>query len=65
MKLTVNGQSHEVSAATLRDLLSELDYEEDWLATAVNSRIVHASERCLHELREGDEIEILSPMQGG
>jgi thiamine biosynthesis protein ThiS len=65
MKLTVNGQSHEVSAATLGDLLAELDYGDEWLATAVNASLVHAGDREAHALSDGDEVEILSPMQGG
>jgi len=65
MKLTVNGQSHDVSAATLDRLLDELDYEGPWLATAVNQTVIHVAERGCCALKEGDRIEILSPMQGG
>ncbi|TIR47177.1 MAG: thiamine biosynthesis protein ThiS, partial [Mesorhizobium sp.] len=35
MKLTVNGQAHEVAAETLAALLSELDFQGGWLATAL------------------------------
>lgn len=65
MKLTVNGESLELDAGNLADLLSKLDYEGDWLATAVNGDLVHREERAVHPLKEGDRIEILSPMQGG
>ena len=65
MKLTVNGEAHEIAAATLAELLAALDYEGSWLATAVNSDLVHATERTLFQLKDGDRIEILSPMQGG
>lgn len=65
MKLTVNGQLHDVSAATLDELLEELEFKGEWLATAVNARVVHAAERVRCTLAEGDEIEVLSPMQGG
>lgn len=65
MKLTVNGKVHKVSAATLAALLSELDYEGGWLATAHNGELVRASQRPKCRLSEGDRIEILSPMQGG
>jgi sulfur carrier protein len=65
MKLLVNGEPHDVSAQSLDALLAELEFEGEWLATAVNSELVRAAERqdCL--LSEGDRIEILTPKQGG
>jgi sulfur carrier protein len=65
MKLIVNGEALEASAATLAELLDELDYEGAWLATAVNGEVVRAGERPVFSLGEEDRIEILSPMQGG
>ncbi|WP_159585593.1 sulfur carrier protein ThiS [Chelativorans xinjiangense] len=65
MKLIVNGEALEASAATLAELLAELDYEGAWLATAVNGELVQAGERQVCRLRDEDRIEILSPMQGG
>jgi sulfur carrier protein len=65
MKLTINGEEQDVAAETLAALLSALDYEGDWLATAVNGELVPRSERDEHMLMDGDRIEVLSPMQGG
>jgi sulfur carrier protein len=65
MKLIVNGQAHEVVIASLAELLAFLDYEGDWLATAVNGNVVPATKRVRFELNDGDRIEILAPMQGG
>ncbi|UVK54570.1 sulfur carrier protein ThiS [Mesorhizobium sp. AR02] len=65
MKLMVNGEAHEVAATTLAELLAALDYEGDWLATAVNNDLVHKANRAVFQLSDGDRIEILSPMQGG
>ncbi|RWA73529.1 sulfur carrier protein ThiS [Mesorhizobium sp.] len=65
MKLIVNGEALDSAAATLAALLAELDYEGDWLATAVNSDVVHKANRAEFRLNDGDRIEILSPMQGG
>ncbi|MEI8697005.1 MAG: sulfur carrier protein ThiS [Mesorhizobium sp.] len=65
MKLMVNGEAHEVAATTLAELLAALDYGGDWLATAVNSDLVHKANRAEFRLSDGDRIEILSPMQGG
>ena len=65
MRLIVNGEAESLDVATLNELLSRLDYEGDWLATAVNGELVHREERGVFTLAEGDRIEILSPMQGG
>ncbi|TGT53418.1 sulfur carrier protein ThiS [Mesorhizobium sp. M00.F.Ca.ET.170.01.1.1] len=65
MKLTVNGQNHEVGAETLAALLIELDFWGGWLATALNGDVVPAKERDSCRLTDGDRIEILSPMKGG
>ncbi|CAH2398147.1 sulfur carrier protein ThiS [Mesorhizobium escarrei] len=65
MKLIVNGQALEIDASTLAELLAALDYEGDWLATAVNSDLVHKTKRAEFQLSDGDRIEILSPMAGG
>ncbi|MBI0003178.1 sulfur carrier protein ThiS [Bartonella sp. M0177] len=65
MQLFVNGEEKQVAAETLSALLNELDYEGDWLATAVNAELVSESEREDFKLNNGDRIEILSPMQGG
>lgn len=63
--LIVNGEERVVDAATLADLLKQLDYEGNWLATAVNSELVPRDARHAFQLNDGDRIEILSPMQGG
>ncbi|MHC1548526.1 sulfur carrier protein ThiS [Phyllobacterium sp. K27] len=65
MKLIVNGQAHEVAAQTLETLLVELGFEDEWLATAVNSELVRANERHNHALNNDDRVEILTPKQGG
>ncbi len=65
MKLIVNGEDHDIASQTLAELLLSLDYEGDWLATAVNGEIVHRDDRDAFVLNDRDRIEILSPMQGG
>lgn len=65
MTYIVNGETVESAAATLSELLSALDYEGDWLATAVNGELVHREARNAVQLSDGDRIEVLSPMQGG
>ena len=65
MRVLVNGEAHDVSGPSLGALLVALDYEGEWLATAVNGELVHAEDRADFVLSEADRIEILSPMQGG
>ncbi|MBB4350027.1 sulfur carrier protein ThiS [Aliirhizobium cellulosilyticum] len=65
MNLIVNGERQFLQACTLADLLMTLEYEGDWLATAINGDLVHREDRADARLAEGDRIEILSPMQGG
>ncbi|AWM27871.1 sulfur carrier protein ThiS [Sinorhizobium fredii] len=65
MTYIVNGEALESGATTLSDLLLALEYEGEWLATALNGELVHRQDRDACRLSEGDRIEILSPMQGG
>ncbi|SSC66080.1 sulfur carrier protein ThiS [Ciceribacter selenitireducens] len=65
MTYIVNGETIESAAVTLADLLTVLEYEGEWLATAVNGELVHREDRPACRLSDGDRIEVLSPMQGG
>ncbi|MBB5575600.1 MULTISPECIES: sulfur carrier protein ThiS [Rhizobium] len=65
MRLIINGEPETIAATTLSQLLAVLDYEGEWLATAVNGELVHREDRDDHLLNDNDRIEILTPMQGG
>lgn len=65
MRILVNGASREVRAADLAAALEELGYAGAVIATAVNGEFVAATERQAARLAEGDELEVLAPMQGG
>jgi len=65
MQIRVNGKELEVTAATLAALLSELDYEDATVATALNQNFVRKADRMATPLNEGDAVEILVPKQGG
>jgi sulfur carrier protein len=65
MKLMVNGERRDVSAQSLDALLNELEFEGEWLATAVNGELVRSPDRWACHLNEGDRVEILTPRQGG
>ena len=59
MRISVNGLENEVRAQNLESLLTELGYEEQIVATALNRDFVRAIDRLQTFLREGDAVEIL------
>ncbi len=65
MRIQLNGEAREVTAATLAALLSELDFADLAVATALNHVFVRKAERDQARLKEGDAVEILTPRQGG
>ena len=65
MKIIVNGDARDVTAASLGAALDELGFQEAVVATALNGEFVSAPARAATRLSEGDRVEILAPMQGG
>jgi sulfur carrier protein len=65
LALTVNGVGHATQAATLGELLAELGYGGNRVATAVNGDFVPERLRSSHVLASSDAIEIVAPRQGG
>ena len=65
MRVTVNGEQREVSASHVDALLTELDYEGSHFAIALNYDVVPKSRWAETPLKSGDEIEIITPRQGG
>lgn len=64
-QVTVNGERREIAAATVDALLGELDYEGTHFAIALNYDVVPKSRWSETALKSGDEIEIITPRQGG
>ena len=65
MRVTVNGEQREIAASSVDALLAELDYEGTHFAIAVNYDVVPKSRWAETPLKNGDEIEIITPRQGG
>ena len=65
MRVTVNGESREIASASVDALLSELEYEGTHFAIALNYDVLPRSRWAETALRPGDEIEIITPRQGG
>lgn len=64
MKIIMNGATWQSDAATLADLLVECGFA-DKVATALNGKFVPAAQRGTTQISEGDQIEVVAPMQGG
>jgi sulfur carrier protein len=65
MRVTVNGEPIEVAAQRIDALLGELEYEGTHFAIALNYDVVPKSRWAETALKSGDEIEIITPRQGG
>jgi sulfur carrier protein len=65
MRVTVNGEAREITSSRVDALLAELDYEGTHFAIALNYDVVPKSRWAETALKAGDEIEIITPRQGG
>ena len=65
MRVIINGEAREIAAESLDALLGELDYEGTHFAIAVNYDVLPKSRWAETTLKSGDEIEIITPRQGG
>lgn len=65
MLLIINGEQREISSVSVDALLAELDYEGTHFAIALNYDVVPKSRWAETSLKAGDEIEIITPRQGG
>ena len=65
MRVTVNGEARDIAATSVDGLLRELDYEGTHFAIALNYDVVPKSHWAETSLNAGDEIEIITPRQGG
>ena len=65
MRVIVNGEVREISSRSVDALLAELDYEGTHFAIALNYDVLPKSRWAKTALKNGDEIEIITPRQGG
>jgi sulfur carrier protein len=65
MRVTVNGEAREINSSRVDALLAELEYEGTHFAIAVNYDVLPKSRWAETALKPGDEIEIITPRQGG
>jgi sulfur carrier protein len=65
MRVIVNGEQREIAASHVDALLSELEYEGTHFAIALNFDVLPRGRWAETQLQPGDEIEIITPRQGG
>ncbi|MGB6400713.1 MAG: sulfur carrier protein ThiS [Bradyrhizobium sp.] len=65
MRVIVNGEQREVSSHSVDALLAELEYQGTHFAIAVNYDVLPKSRWAETRIQAGDEIEIITPRQGG
>jgi sulfur carrier protein len=65
MNILVNGKPRKVAATTLADVVAELGYAGARVATAHAGEFVPSQSRPECQIRDGEKVEILGPMQGG
>lgn len=66
MNITLNGQKTAINAGLdIHSLLEEQGYAGKMIAVARNGAFVPRGEFAAIKIEDGDEIEIVAPMQGG
>jgi sulfur carrier protein len=67
MKISINGFLIDTELKTLLSLLNNYSVQTDipGIAVAVNDLIIKKNEWIFYELKENDNIELITAMQGG
>lgn len=66
IKITINGKKQELAdGTTIESMLKLLKYKNEWMGVAVNMQFVAKELHSQTLIKDGDEIEVLSPMSGG
>ena len=65
MRLKLNGESEEVKATTIAELMDELKAPPKGIAIALNGSVVRRAQHSSTPLSDGDEVEIIRAVQGG
>jgi sulfur carrier protein len=65
MRVIVNGEQREIASRSVDALLGELEYEGTHFAIALNFDVLPRSQWAQTPIKNGDEIEIITPRQGG
>jgi len=66
IQVSINGEPKQLkSSITIAQMLKTLDYDNQWLGVAINTTFISKTAHEKTIIKEGDQIDILSPIQGG
>ena len=65
MKITLNGESRDLTGPSAADVLDQIGLGSARVATALNGNFLPAAARAGTTLKDGDALEVVAPMQGG
>lgn len=65
MTVKLNGEHYITQAATIAELLRELQAPEQGVAVALNYKVIPRPEHATTALQEDDEVELVRAVQGG
>ena len=66
IKVSINGEVKTIKdGLNINELLKELNYVEKGFALAINMTFIAINSYEKTQLKEGDKIDILAPVQGG
>lgn len=66
LTIRVNGKILEFNnTCSLVELIEKMNYQNIPFAIAVNQVFIARQEHATYSLKNGDEVDIVSPMQGG
>lgn len=66
IEITLNGEKKQLAKnQSIQDLLEDIGFKTNYIAIGVNKSIIDCSEYNTTKIQHGDEIDILTPMQGG
>jgi thiamine biosynthesis protein ThiS len=65
MKIRLNGEEYDTKAGTVSSLLEEIDIVPERVAVELNLKIIKKDKYDRTDIKEGDEIEVVSFVGGG
>jgi len=66
IQVSINNEPKELEAgSTITQMLQALGYDNQWLGVAINTNFIGKAAHDQTIIKEGDQIDILSPIQGG
>ena len=66
IQVSINGEPKQLKTdITIKEMLKALDYQNEWLGVAINTTFISKTAHDQTIIKEGDHIDILSPIQGG